>query len=909
MYPFCKEDRLVYTRTDHEAIPVRGLYDILLDLDASPPLGDLNSGNIVYVFPSGVLGGVKVEFLFPRWNQVDLAQMLDIITAGVPIQSLTVSPYSSGKPWTITAVYNLPSGSVTFTYYAVITLRQPVANLEAAIEKKLKDLKEDGTPDTTYPLNKAIFTLYQQKLQQTTDLLKQAKAAYIAHRDLCEDFHGIDTVVPVEIGLCADIEVQPQADVSEVLANVYFGVEEYLDPRIRFYTLAEMVAKGVHAEDIFEGPKLDHGFIDTTELKNTQLRTEIRLSDLIPIIMSVDGVLSVKNVSITPYDDKGQPVFAGDTATLAARGWTLSKWCLHLNKNEKPVLNTDRCKVLFFKDKLPFRADAGETQDILLALQGVADRNKLSGHAEDWPVPSGTWYPLDDYYTVQYELPPTYGISPDGLSSTVPDERKAQALQLRAYLLFYDQVLAGFFSQLFHARDLFGLDPTLNQTYFTQYLTEIRDVSLLYRSAVDSHTGLSVTLKDALATPKVTPATPQEVANNNQFYELVESRETFYQRRNGFLDHLLGRFAESFNDYVLLLYHIVGTDKVRIADDKLIADKIAFLKDYPVVSSERGKAFDYLSPGWGTSNVSGLEKRVARLTGMADYSRRNLFCLPVIPVVVTGTAPNQKYFFDITGTGGDLVATQAWDQAADADIMINKVYASIGLPERYGIDTTTTPGQVLVSLRDQYGSTIASGKAPFADPTAAQAFIDSLVTAFKPACDPEGMYLVEHILLRPRFTVTATPPDTPEGLYLPMQVCLAKDCAFCGEEDPYTFRASVILPYWPERFQDTDFRRFFEGTMRMEAPAHVSLKICWVNYTSMAAFQDLYQQWLGALRDYAGELVHVDTAKQDALRVANNKLVAFLGSVHSEYPEARLHDCDTGITNPVLLGSTVLGTF
>src|SRR6267154_1252730 len=26
MYPFCKEDRLVYTPTDHDAIPVRGLY-------------------------------------------------------------------------------------------------------------------------------------------------------------------------------------------------------------------------------------------------------------------------------------------------------------------------------------------------------------------------------------------------------------------------------------------------------------------------------------------------------------------------------------------------------------------------------------------------------------------------------------------------------------------------------------------------------------------------------------------------------------------------------------------------------------------------------------------------------------------------------------------------------------------
>jgi len=469
--------------------------------------------------------------------------------------------------------------------------------------------------------------------------------------------------------------------------------------------------------------------------------------------------------------------------------------------------------------------------------------------------------------------------------------------------------LGDFCSQLFHARDLFGLDPTLNQTYFTQYLTDIRDVDQLYRTVTDPLSGLGVTLKDALAGPSIAPATPQAVAANNQFYELVEPRETFYERRNGFLDHLLARFAESFNDYVLLLYDIVGTDKVRIADDKLIADKIAFLQDYPAVSGQRFKAFDYLSPSWGTSNVSGLEKRVARLTGIADYTRRNLFCLPPITITTTGTAPNLKYSFDIPGTGGDLSSMQAWDTYADADLVASEIYASIGSPDRYVIDTTTTPGQVLVRLDDQYGGAIAAGKAPFADVASAQAFIDAMMAAFAPTCNAEGLFLVEHLLLRPRFAVTAIPPDTPEDLYEPIQVCLAKDCAFCGEEDPYSFRASVILPYWPERFQDMDFRRFFEKTMRTEAPAHVSLKICWINYTSMQRFQKIYSDWLDALRAYMGDLVPKDVAKQDALRLANNKMVEFLASVHSEYPEARLHDCDTGITNPVTLGSTVLGTF
>jgi hypothetical protein len=254
------------------------------------------------------------------------------------------------------------------------------------------------------------------------------------------------------------------------------------------------------------------------------------------------------------------------------------------------------------------------------------------------------------------------------------------------------------------------------------------------------------------------------------------------------------------------------------------------------------------------------------------------------------------------------VSQQTWNTYSDADLAVNKVYATIALPDQYVIDSGT-PGGIFVRLKDTYGMVIASSKTFFADAVSAQAFIDGLVAAFKPSCDAEGLFLVEHLLLRPRFTVNAVAPATPESLYEPLQVCLAKDCAFCGEEDPYSFRASVLLPYWPVRFQDMDFRRFFETILREEAPAHVSLKICWINYTSMQRFQAIYQEWLLALQAYETDLLPDDQSKQDAFRLANNKMVEFLAQVHSEYPEARLHDCDTGITNPVTLGSTVLGSY
>ena len=50
------------------------------------------------------------------------------------------------------------------------------------------------------------------------------------------------------------------------------------------------------------------------------------------------------------------------------------------------------------------------------------------------------------------------------------------------------------------------------------------------------------------------------------------------------------------------------------------------------------------------------------------------------------------------------------------------------------------------------------------------------------------------------------------------------DCDSCQITDPYSFVASVVLPYWPDRFIDLDYRRFMERTLRKEAPAHILAK-------------------------------------------------------------------------------------
>ena len=116
------------------------------------------------------------------------------------------------------------------------------------------------------------------------------------------------------------------------------------------------------------------------------------------------------------------------------------------------------------------------------------------------------------------------------------------------------------------------------------------------------------------------------------------------------------------------------------------------------------------------------------------------------------------------------------------------------------------------------------------------------------------------------------------------------------------------MPYWPQRFRDSNFRRFFETTAQREAPAHVHVKVCWLSFTHMQRLEKAYLAWLEALKAYRANQAP-DAAKKEALRKASNDLIAVMDSLTTVYPEATLHDCEEGTVNPVRLGNTSLGSF
>jgi hypothetical protein len=882
LYADCKADALT-TTPNGTPVVLSGLYRALLALDSDDRFGDLNDGDIMMPNPELPGAYVEGEFFFSielsSWKEADFA-FADGAAAEANIQSAVLTKTDGGWECELT-LHGFPDSK----RFGVHLTKKPASG-------------DVSTSDAQAMFaNKAwlagVFAEYFQKITLAQTIVKRATKILHEHRNLCEDFISITTVDNEQIAFCFDVDAKPEADIEKTQAEIFYAIENYLNPPIAFYTLKELLQKGLTVDDIFNGPVLHHGFVDAAQFETTNLRTVIYASDIINLLMDIEGVVAVRHFMMTKYDKAGKPV----------PGYISQPWCMHITPLHKPVLHTGRSKILLFKSGFPFIPRYDEVKDTIRLLHTIRSKGKLSRLQDDIPVPKGVKRDTESHWPVQYDLPITYGVGVAGLPEGVTPQRRAQQRQLKAYLLFYEQLLADFFSQLSNARELFSTNA-LTHTYYAQFLSGIKDTEDVYSPAL-----ATALLRDAINTPDST------AADKNAWQKLYETKEVFQDRRNRFLDHLLGRFAESFNDYALMMYRInydEGTEE-KLGFDELTAAKTSTLKQYDDISANRGKAFNYFpqteqtvggvtqflpdtSKYWDTDNVSGLEKRICALTGIKDSSRRFLYCIREIEIICTEKEIEVEgdkklkcvHSFTVTSLNGIELVSKEYDTKAEAEAARDEAIAKGADPANYSV---LADGGFKLTFAD-----LLTGTNEFETEQEAKKAIGEIAEEFARECnDPKGLHLIEHILLRPR-----------TAAFDLMPVCL-HNCDCPCEADPYSFRASVILPYWPGHFDHPAFRQYFENKIREEAPAHLMLKICWLNNDLLRKFELRYKRWIETLAAYA-----MDKASGEAgFLNAANKMIEILSQLHSEHPQATLHNCDESKEGraTVVLNKTVLGTF
>lgn len=873
IYADCVVGSLSYTALNtlgnaNERVRLSGLYRVLLELEVDDVLGSLNESRLVYQARWGTLKGVVLS-LDSAQTGVDFG--VDLVSVG----AIEVTQAGKGYIAKVT-VETDGGGTLTLDQLTLRVVSDRPRASQPPIPITLPDLEAllaDSAKDGPIPL----FWAKQQRRQRSLEIVS---CVLHAHRNLCEDFLSIATVQPEHVAVCADIELKSDADIEEVQARVFHAIEEYFNPPVHYYTLKALLDEGLCADEIFNTPYIDPaftcdgqlvftkpGFIKTEDLEQSELRRVLYVSDIINILMDFAEIVSVKNVRLRKYDSAGNPVGDGE------------KWCLAITPLHQPVLAIPESKIIFYKNQIPYRAKPTEFQKTLDHLRAMARKAAYVEPNQVLTVAAGRYRSLTDYFTIQHDFPQTYGIGEARLPTTAAETRVAQARQLKAYLTFYDQLLADYLAQLGNVRTLFSLDKTLAQTYFSQYLDQIAGT----RAAFEDEFYVDKTI----------------LQDKAQRTRLTEDEVLFQERRNRLLDHLMARFAEQFTDYVLLMFNLEG-DPLKTGQT-LIDDKIDFLAEYPVVSRERNKAFNYRPEDpaevWDTENVSGLEKRVSRLLGIDDYTRRNLACNALFDALFSTRKVGDNFRLEVKNQQNAIIfkSVELFPERSAALAEAQRLYPFIRQENSYQVDTSGGTGNV--RYRISAAGVSLENDASFDTEADAVQNIRTLIDRYDellltdPACNQEGFHLIEHILLRPL--------SDQDELF---EVCLDPTCEACGDEDPYSFRIQVVLPYWPERFRNLDFRHFFEETLRAETPAHIHARICWVSNEQMALLDERYRAWLEAKAARPPDLA--------SLRAALRDLIQLLQQLKTVYPAATLHDCEEGADeNLVRLGSTNLGIF
>jgi hypothetical protein len=719
-------------------------------------------------------------------------------------------------------------------------------------------------------------------------------------RNLCEDFIHIRHLKTEEIGLCMDIEVAPEADLEEVLAEIYFQAEQYVAPPVQFYTIEELREKGKRTEDIFEGPVLDHGFIDDEEFRSIERRCFLRASDLIQIIMDVPGVTAVKSLLMLSFIEiePGSQSPGDQVVELDGRlyKYVEEPWILHLQDRNffAPDFLPERSKVYFYKNELPYLANRARVLELLSEKRGQSVRGKIKGHQQDLPVPIGTYKDLADYYPVQNDLPETYGVGQNQIPDSQSDLRKAQAQQLKGYLLFFEQILANSFAQLSNVKHLFSWEKEATATYFTQKVAEILNIESLYTE--DYETILDSSLASIVETDKVRS-----------------------DRKNRFLDHLLGRYSEDLSTYSRLMKSLFRNS----ASTRLITDKQAMLQDYPAVSSRRGQSYDYRYPE-RYDNITGFQRRVYRLLGIYDEDctvGRMRFSSPNISIELEIIEEETYYYFTLADPEDETIIvfeSTRCQSREEVCILVDALLAFGAEPGHWHkVEGEDRWELRRVGCEEGYTDEERRLGTTTAEVSTLTDFEEKVLAQFQAMAHREGFHLIEHILLRKRTAEEETD-------YLPVQLHAPDEPCECVEvRDPYSFRATVLLPSWPLRFRKMRFRQYVERVLREEAPAHVYLRICWINHCEMQELENCYEPWLRQLADldhrtYTGQtplpaladLSPADNTQLSEYRETLSQLIEKLYQLTNVAPVAQIHGCDDvdGEEPQISLNNTNLGS-
>ncbi len=290
-----------------------------------------------------------------------------------------------------------------------------------------------------------------------------------ATRNLGEDIEEVKILQPQPIQVEAIIEIAPHVDPVNILAQVLFNIQNSLIPFPQVQLIDELF-RSQQPDNIWNGPLLTHGALEKRSLK--ELPSSIDVQEIANIMLQVRGVKRVKQLKAgTPPEPPGvKPIHIQEG---------------HVPRLEPAILKPQESYSIKveLEGGVKWQVDAkavwARIQELETGMRNsiaYADRSTLAMSYHQ--LPAGQYRNVEEYFSIQHQFPVVYGLSKYGIANGLLEgiqlasrvERQARVQQLKAYLLFFEQLLANYLSQLSHVADLFSLEENLHQSYFYQPL-------------------------------------------------------------------------------------------------------------------------------------------------------------------------------------------------------------------------------------------------------------------------------------------------------------------------------------------------------------------------------------------------------------------------------------------------------
>lgn len=403
---------------------------------------------------------------------------------------------------------------------------------------------------------------------------------YEANRNLCEDLGEIEILDRTPYSLCGEIEIEGKKDASIILAEACFVCAHYMSQRVSPHPYHEEFERGRDMEELFTGVLMRHGYIPDEELY--PWRTEFSVAEAVGKIGAVEGVKNVRRLSFVNgsgeemdhIDSTGKMTTRSVIGIEPLRSGSLGISVFRAGK---------RCRV----DPLDVKTEFDR-----LIFRYQASRNGTQ--VFDWVkagLPKPNRRAFQEYFSIQNQFPNVYGLNAGGLPESASPQRRAQAMQLKAYLLLFEQLMANFLQDIQSLPRLFSLDENLKRTYFHQVLDDdvVPDVEAVYQGDLESL--------------------------DTQLEAVLSGFDNFEDRRNRVLDYLLALHGEKFNQNSLRVFFPDDLDTEKLK----IRNKLAYLKVIRDISKNRGAAENYHKVA-GYSEGCGLKKKLTLLLGLDQTS-------------------------------------------------------------------------------------------------------------------------------------------------------------------------------------------------------------------------------------------------------------------------------------------------